>query len=143
MSQRSLQRWIFHAVLTTIGPYIDIQLTMMLTLLVIATCVVQSHSFPLLPRVSRPHHSITMNAQVPMSDEDIYGQTHPIESADLIASRLKELDLELDKLPADDTQGWTQAKTKCAPDIINNDFKLMFLRCEVFNADVRNMECDV
>ena len=76
------------------------------------------------------------NDGIPMSDEDIYGQRHPIESVDLIAAKLAELEEELSQLSDEDAQGWTQAKAKCAPDLVNDDFKLMFLRCEVFNADV-------
>jgi hypothetical protein len=80
------------------------------------------------------------NDVIPMSDADIYGQRHPIESTDLIGSKLMELDDELSKLTAEDAEGWTQAKEKCSSDLVDDDFKLMFLRCEVFNADVSDLE---
>jgi hypothetical protein len=76
------------------------------------------------------------NDGIPMSDEDMYGQRHPVENPDLIAAKLGELEEELSQLSDEDSQGWTQAKAKCSPDLINDDFKLMFLRCEVFNADL-------
>lgn len=77
-----------------------------------------------------------MSVVVGMTEEDIYGQRHPIECPELIAVKLKELNVELDNLPASDKQGWEQAKTKC-PDLVNEDtYKLMFLRAEVYNADV-------
>jgi len=82
------------------------------------------------------------NGSIPMSEKDIYGQRHPIESPDLIAAKLKELQVELDKLSPEEKQGWTQAQENCAPELINDDFKLMFLRCEVFNADVSEGEDD-
>jgi len=78
----------------------------------------------------------TMCAVVDMTEDDIYGQRHPVECSELIAAKLKDLEIELDKLPISDKQGWGQAKAKC-PDIVNDDaFKLMFLRAEVYNADV-------
>lgn len=83
-----------------------------------------------------PHLLTMSNDGIPMSDEDMYGQRHPVENPDLIAAKLGELEEELSQLSDEDSQGWTQAKAKCSPDLINDDFKLMFLRCEVFNADV-------
>jgi hypothetical protein len=70
-----------------------------------------------------------------MTEEDIYGQRHPIETPELSAAKLKQLENAIEKLPTEDKQGWTQAKNKC-PDLVDDDFKLMFLRCEVFHADV-------
>jgi len=75
------------------------------------------------------------NDEIPMSREDIYGQRHPIESVDMIEDKLFELDGELALLRPEEKQGWIQAQEKC-PSLITNDFKLMFLRCEVYNADV-------
>ena len=74
--------------------------------------------------------------KVEFTPEDVYGQKHPIESPELIQAKLKELDLELEKLPEDEKDLWEEAKEKC-PGLTTDDDKLMFLRCEVFNADVR------
>lgn len=66
---------------------------------------------------------------------DIYNQIHPEETPELIAKGQAALHLELEKLTAEKRAGWMQAKAKC-PDLVNGDHTLMFLRCEVFNADV-------
>lgn len=67
---------------------------------------------------------------------DVYGQVHPIETTELIQSKHKEFEAELNKLPKDKIVNLIKAKEKC-PHLLTDDFKLMFLRCEVFNADVR------
>lgn len=66
---------------------------------------------------------------------DIYGQLHPIETPDLIERKQTEFALEIEKIPSDQRQNAILAEDKC-PDIVNTSFKLMFLRCEVFNADL-------
>lgn len=96
------------------------------------------------PLFTTPHTTITMsNNEIAMSNEDIYGQRHPVENPDLIASKLQELNGELALLSSEQKLGWTQAQEKCDPSLVNDDFKLQFLRCEVFNADVRllNIKC--
>ena len=77
--------------------------------------------------------------KVEFTPADVYGQKHPIESPELIQAKLKELDLELEKLPQDEKELWEEAKEKC-PDLTDDDDKLMFLRCEVFNADVSALQ---
>mmetsp|Transcript_13465 Transcript_13465/g.22926 ORF Transcript_13465/g.22926 Transcript_13465/m.22926 type:complete len:307 (-) Transcript_13465:161-1081(-) len=69
----------------------------------------------------------------PVPDE--YGQNHPVESPGLIQSKLEELEAALIAIPADQKVAWNLAKRKC-PDQLNDDFHLMFLRAEVFKADV-------
>lgn len=67
---------------------------------------------------------------------DIYGQVHPVETPELIEQKLKDFRHELDLIPPNKRVNAILADEKC-PDIVNDDvFKLLFLRCEVFNADL-------
>lgn len=66
---------------------------------------------------------------------DVYGQVHPTETPQLISSKLKQFEKELEKLSDEDTHWARQAKQKF-PQLCKDDFKLMFLRCEVFNSDL-------
>ena len=77
---------------------------------------------------------ITMTTDVPKTDPDQYGQVHPIESHDLIASKLKDLEKELSKSELQ-SPGYQGARTHC-PEQLTNDFKLQFLRCEQFQVDL-------
>ena len=72
---------------------------------------------------------------VDFTEIDLYGQRHPIENEELIGTKLKEFDSEVEKLPNDEKPCLMEAQSKC-PDLLIDDFKLMFLRCEIFNADV-------
>ena len=69
------------------------------------------------------------------TEEDIYGQKHPIESTVPIPEKLAALRKEMDQLSDQLTNGWKQAKVKC-PELMDDDFLLMFLRCEVFHVGV-------
>lgn len=64
---------------------------------------------------------------------DVYGQVHPVETDELIERKLREFDEEVEKLP--DKRNILSAQEKC-PQFLTTEFKLMFLRSEVFNADV-------
>jgi len=66
---------------------------------------------------------------------DYYGQVHPVENADMIQQGLSNLEKELSQIPEEKKKTFLEALEKC-PDIVNESHKLMFLRCEVFNADV-------
>ena len=68
-------------------------------------------------------------------EADQYGQYHPIETPDLIAQKRLEMEEELGKLSAKQLESLKQAEEKC-PELLTDEFKLMFLRCEVFHADV-------
>ena len=77
------------------------------------------------------------NPNIEMTEPDVYGQRHPIETSSLIETKLKEFEDELfNKLPEEKTVSIKMANEKCPPNYIDDDFKLMFLRCEVFNVDV-------
>jgi hypothetical protein len=71
------------------------------------------------------------------------GQLHPNETPELIAQKMIEMESEIEKLQlaAVDTNAkqnclqLKEAQERC-PELLTDDFKLMFLRCEVFNANV-------
>jgi hypothetical protein len=67
-----------------------------------------------------------------MTETDEFGQSHPRESKDLLTAKLKELDTEVSKI--DKRHALPQAERKC-PDQVET-FKLCFLCCEVFHANV-------
>lgn len=61
---------------------------------------------------------------------DIYGQVHPVESPELIQSKLAEFQTQLDALPTN--PNIVNAKEK---GLHSDQFVLQFLRCDVFNTD--------
>ena len=72
---------------------------------------------------------------------DVYGQVHPEETIDFISKKRKELEFELEKIPAAEKTNLAQAQEKC-PELLSDAFKLKFLRSEVFNADVSKLVCE-
>jgi hypothetical protein len=77
----------------------------------------------------------TMSSVTSAHKPDMHGQIHPAETPELIVSKLKELDEELRALPQQKTVFVRQAQDKC-PELLTDEFNLLFLRCEVFNAKV-------
>lgn len=70
---------------------------------------------------------------------DVYGQVHPVETPALLEAKLAELEVELGNIPVEEKMEWLEAQAKCGQDypaLVGDDFKLQFLRCEVFNADL-------
>lgn len=74
---------------------------------------------------------------IAFTETDVYGQSHPIETPELTKLKLEDLNKTLDEV-GDQHEGWCQAKRMC-PELVDDKFKLQFLRCEVFNVDVSNL----
>jgi hypothetical protein len=71
--------------------------------------------------------------------EEKYGQTPtPVETPSLIKEKLDQLKREIEKIPDMDKKEAIQAEEVC-PHLAGDDFKMVFLRCEVFNVKVRRM----
>mmetsp|Transcript_24171 Transcript_24171/g.27594 ORF Transcript_24171/g.27594 Transcript_24171/m.27594 type:complete len:326 (-) Transcript_24171:142-1119(-) len=68
-------------------------------------------------------------------DDELYGQIIPEESPQFVESKLNELQIELDKIQNAEKADWTMAMANC-PQLCDDKFKLMFLRCEGFNIDL-------
>lgn len=66
---------------------------------------------------------------------DQYGQVHPHETPELIARKMALFEKEVKKLKSVDAKSVKEAQLQC-PELLTHKFKLMFLRAEVFNADV-------
>ena len=69
---------------------------------------------------------------------DVYRQVHPAESLQLIQEKLAEFDTAVDnivKTQENNHKCLLQAIENC-PELLTREFKLMFLRCEVFNTNL-------
>jgi len=69
---------------------------------------------------------------------DIYGQVHPEETLDLVNNRIAAFDKAVKavtKVESEQNKCLLQATSKC-PELLSEKFKLLFLRCEVFNVDL-------
>lgn len=71
--------------------------------------------------------------EVKKTEEDMYGQQHPIESPELIAYKLQELSEEVELIPAEKKTHLLMAEERC-PELLTPAFKLIFLRCDTFKA---------
>jgi hypothetical protein len=67
---------------------------------------------------------------------DMYGQVHPVESSELIARKLAEMTLCLAEMTLGQKENVLKAQKKC-PHLLTSEFQLLFLRCELFDAQVR------
>eukprot|EP00527_Entomoneis_sp_CCMP2396_P009276 CAMPEP_0198138336 /NCGR_PEP_ID=MMETSP1443-20131203/1737_1 /TAXON_ID=186043 /ORGANISM="Entomoneis sp., Strain CCMP2396" /LENGTH=288 /DNA_ID=CAMNT_0043800059 /DNA_START=108 /DNA_END=974 /DNA_ORIENTATION=- len=77
-----------------------------------------------------------MSSEATQGQTDVqYGQLHPAETPELLAKKRVEFEEELKTLPTKERKSFEQAQEKC-PELLTDDFKLMFLRSEVFNADL-------
>jgi hypothetical protein len=100
------------------------------------------HIFSLIPG---NHPAPTMVSGVAPKGQSVSdGQLHPNETPELIAQKLIEMESEIEKLQRIEAANpntkqnclqLKQAQQRC-PELATADFKLMFLRCEVFNANV-------
>ena len=69
------------------------------------------------------------------TEKDSCGQSHPIETPELIAAKLVAFDEEVTTIPKNKRRALNQAIGKC-PELLDGRFKLQFLRCEVFHEKV-------
>lgn len=72
------------------------------------------------------------------SHPDKYGQCHPIETPVLVQTSLILLNEELEKLGGEEKEAYLKAMAECPNIVTSNDHKLLFLRCEQYNVDVRS-----
>lgn len=68
--------------------------------------------------------------------DGLYGQVVPVETPELLASKFQELNEALQKIPDKAKKDWLVASQEKCPELCDNTFKLMFLRCELFNCDL-------
>ena len=73
--------------------------------------------------------------EVSFSEPDQYAQAHPEENDELIAGKLKAFESEVEDIPAIEKENLILAQRKC-PNLLDDKFKLQFLRCEVFNTQL-------
>jgi hypothetical protein len=66
---------------------------------------------------------------------DIYGQSHPVETPELLEAALRKFRAEVDRIPAKDKPALLRAQDAC-PGLLTDDFMLMFLRCDMFTVEV-------
>lgn len=76
-------------------------------------------------------------ATATMAALNIYGQKpQPEETAEFLSKSHSALLEELDKLSDDEKKaGWTKARQIC-PDLVGEEHRLMFLRCELFDIEL-------
>lgn len=70
------------------------------------------------------------------AEADEYGQHHPIETEERIATAITAMDAALLVLDTNKKNNWEEAKIKCPPTMVNDNHKRMFLRTDVYEIDV-------
>ena len=86
------------------------------------------------------HNNLNMcPKQENSKDVDVYGQYQPQETESMIAESLHAFQETLDKTPPSEKQALSQAEEHCS-ELLTEGFKLMFLRCELFDIDVSIMQ---
>lgn len=78
--------------------------------------------------------SVGSESEVNFTKPDVYGQKHPLETPELIQRKLHELDLEIAKIAPNNKKHLLEAERRC-PKLLSDEFKLKFLRTDVFEAD--------
>ena len=70
--------------------------------------------------------------------QDLYGRTEPIEETpEFLLSKMEELQVHLQQI-GDDTEAFLEAQRRL-PGVVNSfEFRLMFLRAGLFDAEVSN-----
>jgi len=85
---------------------------------------------------SRPTKKHVYSRFLKKRPPDLYGQRHAIETDKCINDSLRLLEKELQKIPNVKRSGLEQASVICPEIYESKEHRLLFLRCEQFNADV-------
>ena len=72
--------------------------------------------------------------------KELYGQDAPVdESEELIVQSLADMEIHLAAIADSEKEALLDAQKKCAEYIASREFRLLFLRAERFNAEVRKV----
>ena len=82
-------------------------------------------------RSKKNHDGVESGVEQKPPEPDVYGQIHPIETPEMIATAQKELENEIEKLPDNLKSTIRLAESKC-PELTTPEMRLAFLRAEVF-----------
>lgn len=85
---------------------------------------------------SRPTKKHVYSRFLKKRPPDLYGQRHAIETDKCVNDSLRLLEKELQKIPNVKRSGLEQASVICPEIYESKEHRLLFLRCEQFNADV-------
>ena len=85
---------------------------------------------------SRPTKKHVYSRFLKKRPPDLYGQRHAIETDKCVNDSLRLLEKELKKIPNVKRSGLEQASVICPEIYESKEHRMLFLRCEQFNADV-------